>query len=143
MQGVKKLLFVAVMAVIAASAVAPAHAQDEKRMSVNVPFDFVLGKSALRNGQYKVEELPSGVVVFTTLDGHARQFALTSPGGKANGHNGDPYLVFTRYSGGTFLSRVVFSATDSYALPKTNREKELIANRTSGNEVAMVIQPAQ
>ena len=55
MQEIKKMLFIAVMAVIAAAAVAPAHAQGEKRMSVNVPFDFVLGKTTLRNGQYKVE----------------------------------------------------------------------------------------
>ena len=143
MQEVKKVLFIAVMAVIAAAAVAPAHAQEEKRMSVNVPFDFVLGKSTLRNGQYKVEALPSGVVVFTNFDGNARQFALTSPGGQAKGHNGEPYLVFARYGSDTFLSSVVFSATDSYALPKTNREKELIANRASGDQVAMVIQPAQ
>jgi hypothetical protein len=143
MQEVKKMLFIAVMAVIAASAVAPAHAQVEKRMSVSVPFDFALGKATLRNGQYKVEELPTGVVAFTNLDGFARQFAVTSPGGQANGHNGEPYLVFTRYGSDTFLSSVVFSATDSYALPKTNREKELIAKQGSGNQVAMVIQPAQ
>ncbi len=84
------MLFIAVMAVIAASAVAPAHAQVEKRMSVSVPFDFALGKATLRNGQYKVEELPTGVVAFTNLDGFARQFAMTSAGGQANGHNGEP-----------------------------------------------------
>ncbi|HEY1678005.1 MAG TPA: hypothetical protein VGG04_09885 [Candidatus Sulfotelmatobacter sp.] len=140
----KKFLFGAVMAVIAAAAVSPAHAQVEKRMSVNVPFEFVLNKSTLRSGQYKVEDLSTGVVVFTNADGYLRRFAVTTPGGLVtNKHHGEPFLVFTRYGNVAFLSKVVFSESDNFNLPKTNRERELIANLGSGQEVAMVIQPAQ
>lgn len=144
MQGTKKVLLGAVMAVVAAAVVSPVHAQEEKRMSVNVPFEFVLNQSTLRSGQYRVEESPTGVVVFTNADGYLRRFAVTTPGGQvANKHNGEPFLVFTRYGNVAFLSKVVFSQSENYDLPKTNRERELIANLGSGQEVAMVIQPAQ
>jgi hypothetical protein len=141
MQGIKKVVFMAVLAVVTMAAVAPAHAQDG-RMSVNVPFDFVLGKSTLRSGQYHVERLPSGILLFTNLDGSLRRFAVLTPGGKATNRS-EPYLVFTRYGHDAFLSRVVFSAEDNYEVPKSNREKELIANAGSNNQMAMLIQPAQ
>ncbi|MGH9494829.1 MAG: hypothetical protein ACRD3B_07525 [Candidatus Sulfotelmatobacter sp.] len=131
----------AVLAVIAMAGVAPAHAQ-EGRMSVNVPFDFVLGKTTLRSGQYHVERQPSGVVVFTNLDSSMRRFAVLTPGGEAVKHS-EPYLVFNRYGHDTFLSRVVFSVQDNYDLPKTDREKELIANVGSSLDLAVLIQPAQ
>lgn len=143
MQGIKKLLFIAVMAVMATAAVAPAHAQEDMRISVNVPFDFVLAKSTLRSGSYRVEQLPSGVVIFANADGDLRRYALTVPGGKADNHNNQPYLVFTRYGNVAFLSKVVFSANTNYDLPKTGQEKELIANVGSSHDLAMVIQPAQ
>ena len=144
MQGAKKFLLGVVVAISAAAAVAPAHAQDNNRMSVNVPFEFVLNKSTLRSGQYKVEELSNGVVAFSDASGYLRRFAVTTPGGQVtNNHNGDPFLVFTRYGNVAFLSKVVFSDDNSYDLPKSNREKELIANLGSGQEVAMVIQPTR
>ena len=82
--------------------------------------------------------------MFTNADGYLRRFALTTPGWQViNKHDGQPYLVFTRYGNVAFLSKVVFSENDNYDVPKTNREKELIANLGSNQEVAMVIQPAQ
>lgn len=142
MQGVRKFLMMAVLGLAATAAVMPAHAQDDKRISVNVPFDFTLGKTTLRSGQYRVEVQPSGVVMFTNLDGHLRRFAVLSPGGKVADRS-EPYLVFTKYGKDAFLSRVVFSANNNYDLPKTDRERELIASTLSGHEMAMVIQPAQ
>ena len=143
MQRVKKFVFSAVMAVIAAAAVMPAHAQDNNRMSVNVPFDFVVGKSTLRGGQYNVEKLPTGVLVFSTLDGHFRRYALLGPGEKADDRNGGRYLVFTRYGHEAFLSKIIFSPKDGYDLPRTGREKEIIASVAPSHDVAMVTQPAQ
>lgn len=125
MRGIKKLFLSSVMVVIAAAAVVPAHAQED-RLSVNVPFDFELGKSTLRNGQYHVEKQPSGIVVFTSLDGNHRSYAVLTLGGQTR--NGtEPYLVFTRYGNDSFLSQIVFSAYDNYKVQKTDREKELIA----------------
>ena len=131
----------AMLAVLgAALAVAPAHAQNG--LSVNVPFNFVVGKTTLRSGRYKVTQGGASFASFIGANGTS-EFAMLFPGGDAHSRTGQPYLVFTRYGGESFLNKVVFSSSEVYDLPLSNREKELRAQLISGDEVAVLIEPAR
>jgi hypothetical protein len=122
----------------AALAIAPAQAQ-ATRVSVDIPFDFVVGKATMRAGTYRVEKL--GSFLSLTNAGGQSGYALLSPGGGVVTHK-EAYLVFTRYDGVSFLNKVVFSVDNNYELPRSNRQKELMSKMTSGQEVALAIRPA-
>jgi hypothetical protein len=141
MRSLKKSVMLVVGAVFgAALAVGTAHAQNH--MAVNVPFNFVLGKTTLQSGHYQIER--NGTSFASIIDGERKaKFAMLLPGGDARNHNGNPYLVFTRYGQETFLNKVVFSATESYDLPLTSKQKELRAQLGSGEELAVLIQPVR
>jgi hypothetical protein len=143
MKSQKKVGLLVVMAVLGAMvAIGPAHAQSESRVSVNIPFDFVVGNSALKAGVYRIETLEPGVLTLGSAGGQKR-FALVATDGNAASRNGDAYVVFTRYGSEVFLDKVVFSSDSSYDLVLTSREKELIANVGSAEEDAVVIQQSR
>ena len=113
------------------------------RVSVDVPFDFVVGKANLAAGTYRVVRQPeSPFLTLTNAQGHS-VCALLFPGGKVDPKNGRPYLVFRRYGNEAFLNQVVFSANNNYELPRSSKEKEMMAKQTSGEQVAVLIQMAQ
>ena len=138
MQSLKKFVMLAMVALFGALAVAPAHAQSS--LTVNVPFDFVLGKTTFKSGSYRVARNGTSFAAFVDADRHAK-YAMLLPGDDAPVRNGQPYLVFTRYGQESFLDKVVFSSDEVYDLPVSNREKEMKAQLTSGNEMAVLILP--
>jgi len=142
MQSLMKFMF-ALIAVFGAALVTPAHAQSSNRLVVDIPFDFSVGNTLLKAGNYEVEELHSGILVFNGNDGQDRQFVLTVGDEVANQGN-QPKLVFARYGDETFLNKVFLSRGDGYrqVLP-SSREKKLIQKRTSGEELSLLIQPAR
>ncbi len=141
MQSLKKSVLFLLMAVVVASvAVAPAHAQSA-RVSANVPFDFVLGKTTMKAGSYRIEK--QGSFIALVSEERKTRYALLFPGGDEANHNNEPYLIFTRYGTESFLNKVVFSATDTYDLPRSSREKEVMADLTHGEQVAVLIQAGQ
>jgi len=140
MQSVKKLGFVLGMAVLGAVVASlPARAEGDRRISVNIPFDFVVGNSTLKAGDYRVQELEKGVLDFGSADGQKHHFAIaeSAPG---NGRRSDPYLVFTRYGSEVFLSKIALSVDDSYEVQRSAREKQLIDNQMTGERNALVVQ---
>jgi hypothetical protein len=119
-------------------AIAPAYA-----VSVDIPFDFSVGNSPLKAGSYTVEQLQSGILAFRSDDGHQHQFALSVRGDFTNGGH-QPNLVFTRYGNETFLNKVFLSADDDcQQLLPSSRERKLIQNQASGEELSLLIQPAR
>jgi hypothetical protein len=139
MQSSKKfVMFVLVTVLAAALAIVPARAQS--RLSANVPFDFVLGKTTLQSGQYRIAMDGSSFVAVTNEQGNLR-FSLLLPGSEKPGHDAQPYLEFHRYGDQAFLRKIVFSATEVYELPVSGREKEMRAHLRSGEQVAVLIQP--
>jgi hypothetical protein len=141
MRSLKKSVMLVVGAVFgAALVVGTAHAQDH--IAVNVPFNFVLGKATLQSGHYRIARSGTSFASFIDVDRKAK-FIMLLPGGDVRNHNGNPYLVFTRYGQETFLNKVVFSATESYDLPLTSKQKELRAQLGSGEELAVLIQPVR
>jgi hypothetical protein len=144
MQSLMKPMFFVLIAVLGAVvAIAPAHAESDSRVLVNIPFDFSVGNTPLKAGNYKVEELRSGILAFSSQDGQGNQFALTIPGESANSSH-KPKLVFTRYGNEMFLSKIFLSGDDDCRQPlPSSREKKLIQERSSGEELSLLIQPAR
>jgi hypothetical protein len=142
MQSLMKFAFVALTAVLAAALVAPAYAESGSRVIVDIPFDFSVGNTPLKAGSYKVEELESGILVFSNNDGQDHRFALTV-GDEATNQGNQPKLVFARYGNETFLNKVFLSGGDDYRqLLPGSREKKLIQERNSGEELSLLVQPA-
>ena len=140
MQSLMKFVFVALTVLFGAALVTSAHAQSSNRVVVDIPFDFSVGSTLLRAGNYKVEELQSGILVFNGNDGQDHQFVLTV-GEEASNQDNQPKLIFTRYGDGTFLNKVFLSGSDDYRqLLPSSREKKLIQKRTSGEELSLLVQ---
>ncbi|HET9377560.1 MAG TPA: hypothetical protein VFO40_21490, partial [Chthoniobacterales bacterium] len=57
--------------------------------------------------------------------------------------NRGPYLVFHRYGTEAFLTKVVFSPAATYNLPRTAREKEILAGMNSGDQVEIPVGSAR
>lgn len=123
--------------------VAPAHAHSGSRVRVDIPFDYSVQNTLLKAGTYRVEELQSGILVFSGNDGQDHQFALTVPERGAN-QGRQPKLVFARYGNETFLNKVFLSGSNEYRpLLPSSREKMLIRERTSDEELSLLVQPAR
>src|SRR5438445_13446359 len=95
MQSLMKFVFVALTVLFGAALVTSAHAQSSNRVVVDIPFDFSVGSTLLREGNYKVEEVQSGILVFNGNDGQDNKFALTV-GEEATNQDKQPKLIFTQ-----------------------------------------------
>ena len=144
MQYLLKSMSLAVLTVLAvALTIVPAHAQSSSRVLANIPFEFSVGNTTLKAGNYRVEQLESGLISLSTQDGKEQRFALTFPG-NADKQNSEPYLVFIRYGNEAFLKSVSLSGdNDCLELPESSRERELIKNQASGAELSLLVQPAR
>jgi hypothetical protein len=139
----KSTLSVFTIVLGAALAVVPARAQSGNRVSVNVPVDFSVGDTPLKAGIYKIAQLESGILVFSSEDGRQHQVAFTLRGDSAN-RNQTPHLDLTRYGSEVFLNRVFLSGSDECNnLVRSSREKKLIRERASGEELSLLIQPVR
>ena len=141
MNNLKKHVLFLLMAVLGTTlAIAPVHAQTA-RASANIPFDFVVGKTTLQAGSYRIEQQGS-FVLLASAEGR-KTYALLQPGSKVASRDGQPYLVFTRYGKDSFLNKIVFSIDNHYDLPRSAKEREIMAKLASGDQVAVLIQPAR
>jgi hypothetical protein len=141
MQSLKKYaLFVLLAVFVASFGVASVHAQSAA-LTANVPFDFVAGKTNMTAGSYWVKT--DGAFVAFSKVGGTTTYALLSQAGDAAKRDGQPYLVFTRYGTESFLNKIVFSSDQSYDLPRSNREKEIMAHVPTGEQVAVLFESAR
>lgn len=139
MQSLKKNVVLGLMAVLVVSfSVASAQAQSGA-MKAEVPFNFSVVKTDLQSGNYSIK-IQGAFVAFSEVGG-STTYALLSNRGRAAERNGHPYLVFTKYGTESFLNKIVFSSTESYELPRSGREKEIMARVTTGEQVAVVLEP--
>ena len=136
----KYVLFVLVGVFVASFAMVPAHAQSSS-ISASVPFDFAVGTSSLKAGSYRIVKQGS----FLAFSGAGKDtvYTMLHPGSDSGRRDGQPYLVFTRYGTESFLSKIVFSETQSFGVPRSGREKELAAHLSSGEQVALLIEDAR
>jgi hypothetical protein len=138
----KPKLFAAIAVLGIALTTMPAHAQSGSRVLANIPFDFSVGNTTLKAGSYTIEQLESGILVFSSEDGREQKFELTFPG-DSDRQSQEPHLIFIRYGSEAFLKEVVLSSDeDCDELPESSRERKLIKNQASGAELSLLIQPA-
>jgi hypothetical protein len=142
MQHLLKPVLLAVLTVFGATlTIVPANAQSGSRALANIPFEFSVGNTTLKAGSYTVEQLESGIIAFSSEDGKEHQFAMTFPG-DSNKQSQEPRLVFIRYGSEAFLKRVFLSGNENYnELPESSRERKIIKNQASGDELSLLIQP--
>jgi hypothetical protein len=142
MQSLKKyVLFVLTAVLVASFAISAAQAQSAGA-AVSIPFDFSVGKIHLKAGDYRIQPTALGTFLAFSSDGNTR-YTLLMPGEKAALHNGQPYLIFHRYGNEIFLRKLVLSAEKTYNLPRTSREKEILARLTPGEQVDLPIGSAR
>jgi hypothetical protein len=144
MQYLLKPVLLAVLTVFgAALTIVPANAQSGSRALANIPYEFSVGNTTLRAGTYTVEQLESGIIALSSEDGKEHQFAMTFPS-DADQQSQESRLVFIRYGSEVFLKRVFISGNEnSYELPESSREREIIKNQASGAELSLLIQPTR
>jgi hypothetical protein len=144
MQSLMKFALLGFMAVLSATlAIVPAQAASDSQVLVNIPFDFSVGNTPLKAGSYRVQDVQSGILAFTSNDGQGHKFVLTVPEESAN-RNQQPKLIFTRYGNEVFLNKVFLSGDDDgRQLLPGSREKQLIQKRASGEELSLLIQPTR
>jgi hypothetical protein len=137
----KPMLLVVITTLGAALTIVPAHAQSGSRVLANIPFEFSVGNTILKAGNYTIEQLQSGIVALSSEDEKEHQFALTVPG-DSDKQIQESHLVFIRYGSEAFLKKIVLSGNENCReLPESSRERQLIKNQTSGTELSLLIQP--
>jgi len=143
MQSVMKFVLFMLMTVFAtAFTTVPARAQSGSWVQIDIPFDFSVGNTTLKAGNYRVQELQSGILAFAN-DGQEHKFALTVACESAN-RSHQPKLVFSRYGDEAFLNKVFLSGdSDCHQLSRSSREKKLIQKPASGEELSLLVQPAR
>ena len=144
MQYLLKPVLLAVLTVFgAALTIVPAHAQTGSRALANIPFDFSVGNTMLKAGSYSLEQLQSGILALSSSDSKEHQFAMTLPG-DSDQQSQKSHLVFIRYGSEVFLKKVSLSGNEnSYELPESRRERELIRKQTPGAELSLLIPPTR
>jgi hypothetical protein len=95
-----------------------AHATE--RITVNVPFPFIVSDVLLPPGDYVVQDAAegSGILAIESADGRLRAVASTIPfTGSVEYPPEEPKLAFREYEGRRFLARVTDGAGDSREVP--------------------------
>lgn len=143
MNRLTKVLFVATLAtMLCAITAVPAGAQTSGRVRVAIPFDFSVGGVPLEAGDYTVQMLESGILLFTSDVGRVRRVAALTTYGRSANVSMKPHLVFTRYGKDVFLNQIFFFEDGEYnEVPASKLEKRL--RRASMEQVSLLITPSR
>ena len=142
MLSLKKYLFIGLMGVVVAlsAAIPAAHAQGAAAI---IPFNFSVGSVQFQAGDYRLHTAGAqGSFLELSKVGGETKYTLLMPGVN-DGSSREPYLVFHRYGNESFLIRIVFSNAETYDLPRTSREKEILAAANSGDQVEIPVGSAR
>ena len=142
----KRQLLSAIMLVgFIVAATAAVEAQGVRRMVVNVPFDFVVGKRTLPAGTYTFKQLTRDndkPLLMQSADKRTTQVVLTSPVEKAATSDTAAQLDFRRYGDKYFLARVWSGGqTTGRELPKSQLERVTIRELARGTARPETAQP--
>jgi len=143
MQSAKRYLFIGLLAVAAIASLNVPVAQAQGGAVATIPFSFSVGSTQFEAGDYRIhtEGFLGSILALAKVGGDTK-LSLLMPG-VSNNPNRGPYLVFHRYGTETFLTKVVFSAAETYDLPRTAREKEILAGINSGDQVEIPVGSAR
>jgi len=140
MQSLKKYVLFALAAMLVASvSIAPAHAQSNG-VAADVPFDFTVGSRHLTAGSYRIA-LEGATQSFISLSqtGGATTFTIFNQHAPEDDGNGQPRLVFARHGSESFLTKIVFDSGETYVLPLSARQREILAHAGSVDQVAVSV----
>src|SRR5262249_18534689 len=118
---------IAILSLTTLLVASPVSATPSAAMSVSIPFEFTVGKTALPAGQYDVKTnyVGSGVLLIQARDGGPSVMILTNET-YANHAMDEAQLVFNRYGRQYFLSKIWIAGTDTGCeLHKTPAEREI------------------
>jgi hypothetical protein len=88
----KRITFFAVLVFASVGIVALAHAQDDKTVKANIPFDFYAGKQKMSAGSYRIGiDLGTELISFTDESGKHKIFLMGTPDDDGDGKS---LLVF-------------------------------------------------
>jgi hypothetical protein len=135
-QTIKILVLVALFALLGPVV---ALAQSWQWMTVRVPFDFHVGEKVFPAGKYRVQaSTGQSTVLIQSADYRSAKFALTN--GCQNKRYADrPELIFKRYGGKHFLSRVWLAYSNAgRELPVTRTEREAALMAARHEDTAVV-----
>ncbi|HYZ84105.1 MAG TPA: hypothetical protein VE621_06865 [Bryobacteraceae bacterium] len=138
---IKRMALLAGFLLMAASSHLKAFNLDRLIGRIDVPFDFHVGQIEMPAGAYLIQQ--EGALITIKTDGVPRKSAhyLTTPAsGKTDASKGK--AVFNRYGDDYFLSAVfAANATQGYQLPRTKREREVMARAKLTETAGVVVKP--
>jgi hypothetical protein len=112
-----------------------AQAQTTRRIVINVPFDFMVGKKSLPAGTYTIRQLTRDndkVLLVQSADAHTTQVAATNPVDK-HAASEVAQLDFHRYGDTYFLFRVWTPGVPTgRELPRSQSERLVIREFARG-----------
>ena len=88
------------------------HAEEDDKIKTTIPFDFIVGNTELKAGDYVIQSLPNKALLFRSEDGKVRQIAFTVPieSPRTGSHE---RLLFRHEGNRYFLSQVWLSAGEN------------------------------
>ncbi len=106
------------------AALTPVRAQAVRGVSVNIPFDFVVGGERLWAGDYylRPDRNVQGVMVIKNSDG-MKSWMFMAVFDEQLVPQGRPRLVFHRYQDQYFLREVWLTGAESYGLSESPAER--------------------
>lgn len=115
---------------------ASAHAQSERRMSANIPFDFTVGSISHPAGQYEFRGVGNNIIQVRDSDGRS-VFTLSSASVEANGVPDKSTLKFAVVNGHHVLIQIWNDlAGNGNQFPYGNASVEAARQRTIEGTVA-------
>ena len=128
MTNARSWIFMAAIVALTLTCFSPAKLQAQSPMSVNVPFEFYVGKYKLPAGRYDVNKLGDPAVLRLS-DGIGHTAAVISNGKYNRSVPRTGHLIFTRYGGLHFLSEVHWADSSvSRQVVKSPMEIEIARN---------------
>ena len=119
----------ALVGLLSMLAAASAHAQSRNTIEANIPFDFAIGDTILKAGQYTVDRVDMERLVVTSVDGKVRVFALAPRNVERTRGDAPAKLVFHHYAGTYFLSEAWINGNGNGLYPSK-------AERSAARELA-------
>jgi len=115
----------------------PGQAQDQPKIKVTIPFNFVVGSKELKAGEYVVQQFGSPgsqSLQFRREDGDVEQTGFTVPI-ETNKIRNRERLVFHHYGDQYFLSQVWLAGDGGHEFIAGAQEKKAATNRLTGDQV--------
>jgi hypothetical protein len=108
-------------------------------LRANIPFDFRMGEVLMPAGEYKIHQ-SAGILTVRSESGSPAAVTLTLPASRKVAST-DGTLVFNRYGDSYFLTTVwTPNSRGGITLPKSSREKELVARAGSVQTAGIPLQ---